>query len=195
MLQSDGSYNIVSKESDGLLAYKSIRWFKPDIVILDISMPGMSGLDIVNKITKEGFESKFIILTMYKDEEYFNKAIDLGVRGYILKENAEDELLEALKTVLTGRHYISPMLSEFLIIKNKKRKSIIEKYPTIKNLTPTERKVLKLLAENKTSKEIAKELFISPKTVENHRSNIITKLGLKGRNQLFLFAFKNKFLL
>lgn len=195
LLQNDGSYNIVSTENNGLKAYESIKRFKPDIAILDISMPVMTGLDVVREINKEECESKFMILTMYNDEEYFSKAIDLGVKGYILKENAEDELLDALKTIMTGKHYISPALTEFLIIKNKKKKSIIQKHPAIEDLTQTERKVLTLLAENKTSREIAKELFISPKTVENHRSNIITKLGLKGRNQLFLFAFKNKSLL
>jgi len=195
LIQSDGSYTIVAKAVTGATAFEQIRNLKPDVAILDISMPGMTGLDVVAKLETDNLRVKFIILTMYNDEEYFNRAIDLGVEGYIIKENAEDELLDSLKTVLSGKHYVSPTLSDYLIAKSRRLKSLIEEKPSLKDITATERKILKLISENKTSKEIANELFISHKTVENHRTNIARKLGLKGRNQIILFALKNKFTL
>ncbi len=192
LIESTPDYKLVSKNDNGREAFESIKVSKPDMAVLDISMPEMSGLDIVEEIGKENLKIEFIILTMYKDEDYFNKAIDLGVKGYILKENAEDELLDSLKAVANGKHYVSHALSGYLIKKNKEIKSFFEEFPQIKNLTPAEKHVLKLISENKTSKDIAKKLFISYKTVDNHRSNISAKLGLRGRNQLLLFALENK---
>ncbi len=191
----DGPYKVVCKAAGGAEALEGIRKLKPTIAIMDISMPDISGLDVISEARNGNTETEFIILTMYKDREYFNKAIDLGVKGYILKENAEDELLDGLKTVLEGKHYISPILTEHLIAKNREMRTFAEENPSIKFLSHTERRVIKLISENKTSKEIGKELCISHKTVENHRTNIIKKLELTGRNQLFLFALENRSLL
>ncbi len=168
---------------------------RPDVAILDISMPKLNGLEVVEEIKSRNLDTKFVILTMYKDEEYFYKAIDIEVNAYILKENAEDELLVSLNAVMKNQYYISPILSEYLIAKNRKKGSLGKANSLIESLTPTERQVLKLVAENRTSKQIAEKLFISPKTVENHRANISSKLCLKGRNQLIFFAWENKTIL
>lgn len=117
LIESDGSYDIVCQAENGTKAFSCIKELKPAIAILDISMPGMSGLDVVTKARQENLEVEFIFLTMYTDEEYFNKAMDLGVKGYILKENTEDELLEGLKVVLDGNFYVSPILSSYLLTK------------------------------------------------------------------------------
>ncbi len=188
-------YKIIYKTDNGLNALENIRKLNPEVAILDITMPGMNGLDILKELKKEDLQTKVIILTMYGDEEFFDKAIDLGVNGYILKENAADELLEGLKAIVSGKNYISHALSEYLIKKNRELKTFAEKIPPLKSLTFAERNVLKLISQNKTSKDIAGELCISPRTVDNHRTHICSKLGLMGRNQLLVFAIKNKSLL
>ncbi|MFQ5432311.1 MAG: response regulator [Nitrospinota bacterium] len=194
LIESDGIYDIVCKVDNGTEALSCLKEYKPDVAILDISLPEMSGLDVVSKAIKEKLKVKFIILTMYTDKEYFNKAMELGVEGYILKENTEDNLLEGLKAVLSGNSYVSPILSTYLLDKVR-RASSNETHATLKDLTPSELNIVRLISENMTSKEIAKKLFISHKTVENHRTNICAKLALKGKNQLIRYAVENRSLL
>ena len=192
LIESDGSFTIVGESDCGEKAIDLIKKLKPDIAVIDLSMPDISGLEVVKEIRKTNLTVEFIILTIYKNEEYISKAIDLNVRGYILKENTEDDLLTSLKSVAKGDYYMSHLLSSHLISKKRNMEEFEAKIPSIKSLTTTERRVLKLTAENKSCKEIAEEMCISPKTVENHRSNISNKLNLKGRNKLLQFAIENK---
>ena len=195
LIESDGVYDIVCKADNGTAALSCLREHKPDVAIMDISLPEMSGLDVVNVAKNENLKVKFIILTMYTDKEYFNKAMDLGVDGYILKENTEDYLLDGLKAVLSGSSYVSPILSTHLLDKVRAAETSVETHATLKDLTPAELNIVRLISENMTSKDIAKELFISYKTVENHRTNICAKLELKGKNQLIRFAVEHRSLL
>ncbi|MDP6388168.1 MAG: response regulator transcription factor [Candidatus Pacebacteria bacterium] len=192
LIESDSSFTIVGESDCGEKAIDLIKKLKPDIAVVDLSMPDISGLEVVKEIRKTNLTVEFIILTIYKNEEYISKAIDLNVRGYILKENTEDDLLTSLKSVAKGDYYMSHLLSSHLISKKRNMEEFEAKIPSIKSLTTTERRVLKLTAENKSCKEIAEEMCISPKTVENHRSNISNKLNLKGRNKLLQFAIENK---
>ena len=192
LIESDSSFTIVGESDCGEKAIDLIKKLKPDIAVVDLSMPDISGLEVVKEIRKTNLAVEFIILTIYKNEEYISKAIDLNVRGYILKENTEDDLLTSLKSVAKGDYYMSHLLSSHLISKKRNMEEFEAKIPSIKSLTTTERRVLKLTAENKSCKEIAEEMCISPKTVENHRSNISNKLDLKGRNKLLQFAIENK---
>ena len=192
LIESDSSFTIVGESDCGEKAIDLIKKLKPDIAVIDLSMPDISGLEVVKEIRKTNLAVEFIILTIYKNEEYISKAIDLNVRGYILKENTEDDLLTSLKSVAKGDYYMSHLLSSHLISKKRNMEEFEAKIPSIKSLTTTERRVLKLTAENKSCKEIAEEMCISPKTVENHRSNISNKLNLKGRNKLLQFAIENK---
>jgi DNA-binding NarL/FixJ family response regulator len=192
LIESDSSFTIVGESDCGEKAIDLIKKLKPDIAVIDLSMPDISGLEVVKEIRKTNLAVEFIILTIYKNEEYISKAIDLNVRGYILKENTEDDLLTSLKSVAKGDYYMSHLLSSHLISKKRNMEEFEDKIPSIKSLTTTERRVLKLTAENKSCKEIAEEMCISPKTVENHRSNISNKLNLKGRNKLLQFAIENK---
>ena len=192
LIESDSSFTIVGESDCGEKAIDLIKKLKPDIAVIDLSMPDISGLEVVKEIRKTNLTVEFIILTIYKNEEYISKAIDLNVRGYILKENTEDDLLTSLKSVAKGDYYMSHLLSSHLISKKRNMEEFEAKIPSIKSLTTTERRVLKLTAENKSCKEIAEEMCISPKTVENHRSNISNKLNLKGRNKLLQFAIENK---
>lgn len=177
--------------SNGSDAYKLILQIKPDIAIVDISMPELDGIEIIRRTKKEMIKTKFIILTMYNDEEYFNTAMELDVRGYLLKDTALSELNKCLEAVSNDGHYISPELSEYLIKNNdaKVNNSIEHK---LSQLSTTEKKILKLLSQNKTSKEIAEDLFISYRTVQNHRIHICQKLNLHGTNSLLEFVLKNK---
>ena len=186
------SYEIIHESGDGEEALHSICQLKPDVVLIDISMPGMSGIEVIKKAREKKIQSEFVILTMYDDEAYFEEALDLGVKGYLLKDNALLELENCLKSVLTGNYYICPSLSGFLVRKNKKTKQLFSRVPTLEQLTKTERKVLLLLSGNKTSKEIAEALFVSVRTIQNHRNNLCHKLNLKGPHSLLEFAIKHR---
>jgi two-component system response regulator DegU len=178
---------IVAELSNGLDAYKSIVSKRPDIAILDIEMPGLTGLDVCNKVLKEKSETKFIVLTMHRDKSFYNDAMSIGVLGYLLKDNAITELMHCVEKVLKGEKYISPGIEKLLELKEKSNE-----FPKLDNLTATEKVILKLIAESKTSPEIAKLLFVSPNTIDNHRSNIVKKLGLEGKNSLLKFAISFK---
>ncbi len=177
---------------DGKTALQLLRETAPDIAVLDISMPEMNGLEIVQQASSEDISTLFVILTMYKEEEYFNEAMDLGVHGYLLKDNAVTDLLNCLQTVAKGQYYVSPFLSDYLVRRSQQQLSLNSKVPSLSQLTATERQVLRLIADNKTSREIADEMHVSHRTVQNHRNNICQKLGFKGHNKLLFFALQNK---
>jgi len=195
ILKEEKDFEIVGEASDGISALEKIQDLKPDISILDIEMPGMNGLEIAKTLKDKKSETNIIILTMYKEEEYFNEAIDLEVKAYLLKDSVVSELTDSIKSVMAGDFYISPAISKYLIGRNKRKNKLSGEHPELKKLTDTEINILKLLTENKTSREIANELFISVRTVQNHRTNICSKLNLKGYNKLLQFALQNKSLL
>jgi len=188
----DSFFSIVAECGDGDETLQKILELKPDIALLDISMPGMDGLDIIRNIRKENNTIEFVILTMYDNEEYFNEAMDIGVKGYLLKDTAIGEVMKCLHTVADGRHYICPAISDYLVSYKSRNDDLAQANPSLSDLTETERKILNLISENKTSKEIAAELFISARTVQNHRYNICAKLNLHGSNKLLQFALENK---
>jgi DNA-binding NarL/FixJ family response regulator len=170
--------------NDGTSAFEQIVAQKPEIAILDINMPGMDGLEILEKVYLQKLPTKVILLTMHKEMSIFNKANQYNLFGYILKEHAQDDLEICLKEVIKGNQFISKNLSsELTIDNNSEAKEGLEK------LTFTEKKIVELIAQHKTSKQIAQLLFISDKTVEGHRTNIIQKLGLaKEKNTLLVWA-------
>jgi DNA-binding NarL/FixJ family response regulator len=192
LLEAEKAITVVGESGDGLEALQMIREQKPDIAILDISMPNMNGLEIVKHIKKDELLIEFIILTMYDDEEYFNEALECGVKGYLLKDNAISDLLQCVKCVLQGKYYVSPLISEYLVNREKRVKQLRCEHPGFEKLTTMEKRILKLISENKTSKEIAEVLYISHRTVQNHRTHICEKIGLKGHHKLLQFALVNK---
>jgi len=195
IIQQEKKFKVCNSAGDGNSALEIIRKEQPDVAVLDISMPGLSGLEIARQISVEGLSTLPVILTMYNEEEYLDEAMELGVRGYLLKDSTTTEIVDCIKSIIQGGFYISNELTSYLI-KNKKNKSskneVLEK---LESLTPAERQVLKLLSLNKTSTQIGDELFISSRTVQNHRMNISHKLGLSGHNKLLLFAIEYKSLL
>ena len=195
VLLADEQIELVAEAKDGEEAYNYILKHQPDVALIDVEMPKMTGLEIVRRITVENIKTRFVFLTMYKDEDMFNAAMDSGAFGYVLKENAVEDVLESVKSVAEGRNYISPTISGYLVSRLNSQKDLASKTPSIKDLTKAERNVLKLISQEKTTQQIAGELHISYKTVENHRNNISKKLNLSGAHSLVKFALVNKKLL
>lgn len=177
----------VGSGKNGKVALEEIRSLTPDIAILDIEMPYFTGIDVAEILVKEGLQTRFIVFTLYKDDELLNKALEMGVKGYMLKESSERDILACIHAVADGRVYIDPMLTQHLAELKK------EKVDSLSMLSDHEIDILRLISRQKTSAEIADMLFISPKTVANHRSNISKKLNLSGeQNGLLKWAMEHK---
>jgi DNA-binding NarL/FixJ family response regulator len=192
VIVSDATLHIVGEAGDGATALTLIEQHSPTIAILDVDMPQMSGLAVARALRERACETDVMFLTMHKDEDLFNEAMDIGARAYVLKDSAVDDILNAIHTVEDGKYYISPVLSDHLIKRSTRVERLLHQTPSLEDLTPAELRVLKLVAGNKTSKEIADLLSISHKTVENHRTNIASKLHLRGSHSLLKFALQNK---
>lgn len=190
VIEANTGFEIFEAEN-GKKALELIQQESPEIALLDIEMPEMSGYDVAVKANSEELSTHLVFLTMYKDETMFNKAMDIGIRGYVLKENTVAEITKCIDAVLDGNYYLSPAISDFLVKRNQGSNKPSGKGKEIQELTPTERKVLKQVAEMKTSQEIADSLFVSIKTVQNHRNNICNKLGLHGAHALLKYALDN----
>ena len=194
-LDSAEGFDLIAQASDGGEALRTIKEVCPDIAVLDVSMPTMDGLEVVRALQNEGLPTEVVILTMYKEMSYFNAALDLGVRGYILKDSAVSEFLACLKTVREGQYYISPAISHLLIDREKRLGELRQSIPGVKDLTRVEREILKLISMKLTSAEISDQMCVSVRTVDNHRNHIRKKLGLNGHGDLLEFALANKDLL
>lgn len=192
LIKDEGSFEVVGEASDGNQAFELMKNLLPDIAVLDISMPKMSGIDAARKAREQNLPIEVLILTMCKEEKIFNQAMDTGIKGYVLKENSMEDLLIGMKTVANGEYFLSPQISEYLMHRNKSERPAVMPRAQLKDLTNTEKRILKLISENKTSKEIGEALSSSFRTVQNHRANICLKLGFKGRNKLLEFALENK---
>lgn len=192
IIQAESTFRVIKEAGEGQSALKYIRELQPDLALLDIEMPQMDGFSIAKTVRDENLPVRLLFMTMHKDENTFNKALDLGINGFVLKENAVTDIVKAIHTVLDGKYYFSPSLSDLMMRRSSGQQSASESTDPVAQLTPTERKILKLIASQKTTKTIAKELFNSPKTIEKHRSNICSKLDLHGAYALLKFAFDNK---
>jgi DNA-binding NarL/FixJ family response regulator len=192
VVEEDASVSIVGETGDGESAFRLIEELRPDVAVLDIDMPHMSGLQIAKKLQEKNFFVAVVILTIYKQEDMFNEAMDWGVRGYVLKETAAVDILDAIKTVADGRYYISPILSTHLVVRSRRAQDLLNNRQSLSDLTKSERRILRLISHNKTSKDIGAELNISHRTVETHRTNIATKLNIHGSHALLKFALENK---
>lgn len=184
-------FDLIGVAENGSQAWELIKNKKPDIALLDIEMPDISGLDICEKVRNDNLFTKVIALTVHKDEDIFNQALEAGVHGYILKENSINDLSEGIKTVLSGNFFFSASVSNFLLNRTA-RQAAVETEVKGRRLTKTEKYVMRMIAEGHTSNEIAKKMRISVKTINNHRANICKKLNLKGTNSLLVYAMKNK---
>jgi DNA-binding NarL/FixJ family response regulator len=181
-------FKVTDTCSNGIAALNLIKLHQPDIAILDINMPGLDGLDVAQKVQENKLRTKIILLTMHKEMTIYTKAIEYGIYGYILKEQAQTELEKCLIEVVKGNKYFSKFIVNDLVNDHKNSNDELAK------LTLFERKIIELIAQQKTSKQIADLLFLSEKTVEGHRTNIIEKLGLpKEKNTLLKWALQRNF--
>jgi len=192
VLRSDAGLEVVGEVADGATALAAIAELKPDVAVLDIEMPKLGGLEVAGEIRTRRAGVEIIFITAYKDPETFDEAISLGVKGYVLKESAVVDILAGIKTVAGGERYISPSLSGLLFRHAEAATALRSEKPGLDALTPSERRILKLVSFDRTTKEIADELGVSHRTVENHRANIARKLGLSGSHSLLKFAYDNK---
>jgi DNA-binding NarL/FixJ family response regulator len=191
-IEEDSRLRVVAELNNGREAVAAIEKFNPRITILDVDMPEMNGFEAAREIKSKKLATEIIFLTMHRDEDLFNEAIDLGAKGFVLKDSALADIVECIRAVAADQHYASHALTKFLINRSRRAIRLSENQPSISDLTPTERKILKLIAENLTSREIAERLFISPRTVEKHRANICQKLNLQGSHSLLKFALRHK---
>ena len=192
IIETDKNLLILAEAGNGQTALDLIEEHRPQVAVLDIDMPGMDGFAVVRELQKRRIETEVVFLTMLDEEETFQAAMDLNVRGYVLKDSAADEIVSAIKSVAKGRPFLSPAMSAMLLNRRRRADELEIEQPGLHLLTPTERRVLKLIADDKTSKEIGEELFVSYRTIEGHRANISRKLNLSGSLALVKFASANK---
>ena len=192
LIEAADDLQVVGEADDGAAALRLLETLRPDVAILDISMPEADGLEVAREIQNRRLSVEVIFLTAHGEEAMFEKAVSLGVKGYVLKSSAVTDIVNCIRAVCGGQHYASPALTTFLFKRARPANSSTQKTPSLDSLTPTERRILKLLAEFKTTKEIADHLCISPRTVDNHRANIAEKLDLRGSHALTKFAVRHE---
>jgi DNA-binding NarL/FixJ family response regulator len=180
----------VAEAADGRDAVRLAKVFTPDVVLMDVAMPRLNGLDAASQIVRDNPRTGIIVLSMYTDESYILRALNNGARGYLLKDNADDELEAAIRTVAAGRPYFSRVIADALLEEHvhvMRKRGVTDSYDL---LTEREREVLQLLAEGKSNKEAAAVMNLSPYTIDTHRTNLMQKLGLHNTAELVLFAVR-----
>lgn len=193
VIESDPQLKVLAEADDGAAALALIQTHQPRIAVLDMDMPQLDGLGVARALREQKTPTAIVFLTMHKDEATFNAILNAGVKGYVVKDGAANEIVGAIKAVAAGQSYFSPVLSNHLL---QHRQGVGERGASspsgLEALSPTERRVLRQIADSKSNKEIAELLFISVRTVEHHRSNICAKLGLNGKNALLTYALTHK---
>jgi DNA-binding NarL/FixJ family response regulator len=190
-VEEDPGLKVVGEASDGEAALSLIKKLRPHVALLDIEMPKLDGLGVVREMVKSGLKTEVIFLTFHSNQDLFRTAMDLGCKGYILKDSAVQEVVAGIHAVASGRPYISSAITADLLQRQKQPEA---KPSQMSHLTPTELRIMQLIARGKTSKEIGGELSIHYRTVENHRTSMCRKLDLEGEgaNALLRFALQNK---
>ncbi|NLL04599.1 MAG: response regulator transcription factor [Clostridiaceae bacterium] len=191
ILELEKDMTVIAQAPNGEEAVKLVKECNPDVILMDINMPGMNGLQAIKEMKDSNIPSKIIVLTIHEDREYLFKTLQMGVEGYVLKDAEPSVLLEAIRSVNSGQPYIQANMTRELVREFNKI-TLYDKGKTEENnLTAREVEVLELIAEGMINKEIAKRLFISEKTVKNHVSNIFRKLNVSDRTQAAIYAFKH----
>ena len=191
IIEESSAFRIIGEASDGETAVRMAAELKPNIAVVDIDLPRLNGLEVVRALQKMELSVSVVFLTMYKEEDMFNAAMDLGAKAYVLKENAANEIVTALEKVDSGEAFVSTLMLEAGQRRSERVRGLLLNKPQIESLTPAERRILKLVGEDYTSKEIADLLDLSVRTVDNHRQHICGKLKLHGTHSLLKFAFDN----
>ena len=190
LLESQPDFRVAAEASDGREAVEQAQATQPDVVVLDIAMPNLSGIEAAQRIVAALPHVAIVILSMHSDEGYVLRALKVGAKGYLLKDSAESDLIEAIKVVHQGKTFFSPEISKMLVedyIREIRTRGAEDSYDL---LTSREREILQLLAERKSNKEIAQSLHLSPYTIETHRRNLQEKLNLHSLADLILYAVR-----
>ncbi|MFQ6101932.1 MAG: response regulator [Anaerolineae bacterium] len=189
LLEAEPDFRLVGEASDGLETAQLVERLRPDVLVLDLMMPGLNGIEVTRQVRKRSPRTQVIILSMHANDGYVLEALRSGATGYVLKDASMSELIQAVRDVATGRRYLSPLLAERAIdaYVMQTKESTLDRYET---LTDREREVLHLAAEGLTNIEVAARLSISPRTAENHRANMMRKLGLRTQTELVLYALR-----
>jgi two-component system response regulator NreC len=190
MLNAQPDMEVIGEAHDGRQAIAEVQRLQPDIVLMDITMPDMNGIEATRQIKKLQPETKVLMLTMHENDEYVFQALRAGASGYMLKEAADTELISALHVVQSGQFYLSPAAQSVMVGDYLQRVRTGEEKDSYSNLTEREREILKLVAEGYTNNQIAERLVISPKTVDTHRTHIMDKLNLHSRAELVKYAIR-----
>ena len=191
-IESDPTLRVVAEASDGESALAQVEELNPGVAVLDVDMPKLSGLAVGHQLRLRRLRTEILFLTIHNAEDLFQAAMDLGAKGYLLKEIALTEIVRAVRAVAAGQFYVTPSLAGHLVHHQRRIATFIKQQPGLETLTPTERRILLMVADGKSSKAIGYELFVHHRTVENHRTNICHKLSLHGPNALFRFALQHK---
>jgi len=190
LLESQAEFSVVAEASDGRQAVEQAEASQPDVAVIDIAMPNLSGIEAAQRMTSSLPHLAIVILSMHSDEGYVLRALKVGAKGYLLKDSAEGDLIEAIKAVHQGRTFFSPEISRMLVedyVREIRTRGAEDSYDL---LTSREREILQLLAERKSNKDIAALLNLSPYTVETHRRNLQEKLNLHSFAELILYAVR-----
>lgn len=190
LLESETDIKVVGEAKDGQEAVDKVQQLAPDVVLMDLAMAGMSGLEATRRMTRQWPDVRVLVLTMHDNDEYFFQALKAGASGYLLKESSPDELVAALRAVHEGGVFIYPSLASRLLDDYLRRVDAGEETKGLSELTTREQEILRLIAEGKTGREIARALHVSPKTVDRHRANMMRKLDLHNRAELIRYAIR-----
>ena len=190
LLSSNLAFEVVGEAQDGLEAIRSVESLKPDLILMDLSMPRMNGVGAIQEIKKQSPSTKILVLTVHKTEEYILTTLKAGADGYILKDATHGELMLAIDNIFSGKSYLSPGISEKVIEGYLEGRKSLKSSTSWDTLTQREREILKMIAEGYKNKDIADYLCISAKTVEKHRANLMKKLDLHSASSLTAFAME-----
>lgn len=188
IIAQEPGFEIVGETGNGMAALDMIRRLSPAIAVVDWDMPGMDGLELTRLVRTEGLPTRLIMLTMHDEESLVNEVVEAGVDGFVLKDNAIDDIQACLEAVRDGKSFLSPAVAHHVMRRHQKRAAVGKAHPGLVQLTPMERRVLGHVGEGMATKEIAAALSISPRTVDTHRRNLCEKLGLRGSHSLLQFA-------
>lgn len=190
LLEKAGDIHVMGEASNGQEAIEMTEALKPDVLIMDIMMPRMNGIQAAENIHEMKLPTRILLLSMYSDEGFVHQALQYGVKGYVLKSSVSDELLWAVRAVAIGKTYLSSPISEIVVESSIHPHSALQDVDPLSNLSPREKEILQLIAEEHTSVEIGKMLFISEKTVEKHRKKLMEKLNVRNLAGLVRLAIK-----
>ena len=192
VIEGEPDFEVVAEAGDGETGLELIRKLQPHVAILDLDMPKLNGFEVASEIRRSNLSVEVIFLTIHREVDLLHKAMDIGGRGYIVKQSALVDIVDGIRSVAARRPYVSPSMTPALLQRRARAQALVETTQGLNDLTPSERRILSMIAMGKATSAIAAELFIHERTVESHRASISHKLRLKGANSLLRFALEHK---